>query len=148
MALIGGPIPPRPLFSGRYVHSDPLRREFGLHLLAEPLPEPLRTSLIRAWRRPVRYDGRQAIQSVHRQRPDEPSFSLMSARLLGMFALTELEAARRVVETPRTQISRETRNKLLKAQGAYLRSLYAALAAQLGEAAAQAEFQRLLLQVV
>ena len=132
----------------RYVHTDPLRREFGLRLLTEPLPEPLRTSLIRAWRRPARFDGNQAIQSVHRQRPDAASFSLMSARLLGMLALTEMEASRRVVETPCTQISRDTRNKLLAAQGAYLHALYAALVAQLGEASALAEFQRLAATVV
>ncbi len=130
MALIGGTFRSPRYPSGRYVHTDPLRREFGLRLLAEPLPEPLRTSLIRAWRRPVRYDGTQALQSVHRPRPDEAGFSLMSARLLGVLALTEMEASRRVVETPRTQISRETRNTLLKAQGAYLRSLYAALQAE------------------
>src|SRR5579871_4225410 len=143
MALIGGPLPPRPFSSGRYARTDPLRREFGLRLLAEPLPEPLRTSLIRAWRRPARYDGRQAIQSVHRQRPDEAGLSLMSARVLGNITLTELEASRRVVETPRTEISRETRKRLLTAEGLYLRSLYTALAARLGEAGALAEFERL-----
>ncbi|HLW03793.1 MAG TPA: hypothetical protein VKT82_34420 [Ktedonobacterales bacterium] len=148
MALVTG----TPRFScfpsGRYVHTDPLRREFGLRLLTEPLPEPLRTSLIRAWRRPARYDGNQAIQSVHRQRPDEAALSLLSVRLLSVLSMTELEASRRVVETPRTQISRETRNTLLKAQGAYLRCLYTALATRMGEAVALAEFQRLLLQVV
>ena len=48
----------------------------------------------------------------------------------------------------RTSISRDARNKLLKAQGVYLRALYAALVFQLGELAALAEFQRLLLKVV
>ncbi len=133
---------------GRYLKTDPLRREFGLRLLAEPLPEPLRTSLIRAWRRPVRYDGKQAIQSLHRQRPDEAALSILTPGLLGIISLTELEVSRRVVETPRTSISRETRNKLLAAQGIYLRALYAALVFQLGEVAALAEFQRLFLQVV
>lgn len=65
-----------------------------------------------------------------------------------MLTLTEMEASSRVVETPRAEISRETRNKLLMAQGAYLRLLYAALVARLGEAGALAEFQRLLLKVV
>jgi len=149
MTLLGGGSPPaRPFSSGRYEHTNPLRREFGLRLLSEPLPEPLRTSLIRAWRRPARFDGNQAIQSLHRQRPDEAALPLLSARLLGVLTLTEMEASRRVVETPRQQISRETRNKLLMAQGLYLRRLYAALVAKLGEAAALAEFQRLLLQVV
>ena len=113
------PLPPRqPSFpSGRYTRTDPLRREFGLKLLSEPLPEPLRTSLIRAWRRPVRYDGKQAIQSLHRQRPDEAALPLLPPSLLGVLSLTELEVSRRVVETPRTSISRDTRNKLLKRAG-------------------------------
>ena len=49
-----------------------------------------------------------------------------------MISLTELEVSRRVVETPLTSISRETRNKLLAAQGVYLQHLYAALARQIG----------------
>ncbi len=134
--------------SGRYLKTDPLRREFGLRLLSDPLPEPLRTSLIRAWRRPVRYDGKQAIQSVHRQRPPEASLLELPPALLGVLSLTELEVSRRVVETPRTSISRDTRNKLLAAQGIYLRRLYAAFVFQLGEAAALSEFQRLVLSVV
>ncbi len=144
------PLPPRqPSFpSGRYLKTNPLRREFGLKLLTEPLPEPLRTFLIRAWRRPAHFDGKQAIQSLYRQRPAEASFPLMNVSLLGAISLTELEVSRRVVETPRTSISRETRNKLLAAQGVYLRSLHGALVAQLGETAALAEFQRLLLKVV
>ena len=134
--------------SDRYARTDPLRREFGLRLLTESLPEPLRTSLIRAWRRPARFDGNQAIQSVHRQRPDPASFTVLTPALIGVISLTEMEASRRVVETPRASISRETHNKLLRAQGAYLHCLYAALAAQLGEAGALAEFERLLLKVV
>src|ERR1051326_4368215 len=124
------PLPPRqPSYpSGRYVKTDPLRREFGLRLLSEPLPEPLRTALIRAWRRPARYDGKQAIQSLHRQRPDEASLSLLTPGLLDLISLTELEVARRVVEPPRASISRETRNKLLRAQGSYLSLLYHGLA--------------------
>ena len=144
------PLPPRqPSYpSGRYTRTDPLRREFGLKLLTEPLPEPLRTTLTRAWRRPARYDGKQAIQSLHRQRPDEAALPLLTPGLLGIISLTELRVSRRVVETPRASISRETRNKLLSAQGIYLRRLYAALAMQLGEAAAQAGFELLLLKVV
>ena len=134
--------------SGRYLTTDPLRREFGLRLLSEPLPEPLRTSLVQAWRRPCRYDGKQAIQSLFRQRPPEDALTLFPLSLLGALSLTELEASRRVVETPRASISRDTRNKLLRTQGAYLRCLYVALAAQMGEAAALAEFERLLLKVV
>ncbi len=147
MTLPGGSLLPHSFPSGRYTHTDPLRREFGLQLLSESLPAPLRTCLIRAWRRPVRYDGNQAIQSLHRPRPAEASLLAFPPSLLGVITLTELEVARRVVETPRTGIKRETRNKLLSAQGAYLRALYAALAAQLGEANALAEFERLLLKV-
>ena len=139
---------PSPFPSGRYTRTDPLRREFGLRLLSEPLPEPLRPLLIRPWRRPRPYDGKQALESLHRQRPDEASLSLLPPGLLGVITLTELEASRRVVETPRTSISRDTRNRLLRAQGVYLRCMYAALAAHIGEAAAVAEFECLLLQVV
>jgi hypothetical protein len=134
--------------SGRYTHTDPLRREFGLRLLTEPLPEPLRTNLIRAWRRSARFDGNQAIQNLYRQRPHEASLFRLKLTLLRAMTLTELEVARRVVETPRTEIKRETRNQLLAAQGLYLRALYDALVAQLGEAGALAEFQRLALRVV
>ena len=36
---------PNPSYpSGRYTRTNPLRREFGLRLLSEPLPEPLRTA--------------------------------------------------------------------------------------------------------
>jgi hypothetical protein len=147
MALLLGPrLSPR-FPSGRYVHTDPLRREFGLRLLTDPLPEPLRSSLIRVWRRPARFDGNQAIQSLHRQRPDEARLPALHARLLSVLTLTEMEVSRRVVETPRTEIKRETRNQLLAAQGLYLAALYAALASQIGEAGAQAEFQRLALAV-
>ena len=92
--------------------------------------------------------AKQAIQSLHRQRPPEDALALFPPSLLGALSLTELEVSRRVVETPRASISRDTRNKLLRAQGTYLRSLYLAFVAQLGEAAALAEFQRLLLKVV
>ena len=132
----------------RYARTDPLRREFGLRLLAEPLPEPLRTRLIRAWRHPARFDGRQAIQSVHRQRPDQARLFSVPPRALGLITLTELEVSRRVVEAPLASISRETRNKLLASQGLYLQYLYVALARQVGEAAALAEFERLLTAVV
>src|SRR5579872_4958456 len=111
MTLLGGGLPPTPRFdSGRYTRTNPLRREFGLRLLAEPLPEPLRTSLIRAWRRPPHFDGNQAIQSLHRQRPDQARLFSVPPRALGLFALTELEVSRRVVEAPLASISRETRN--------------------------------------
>ena len=38
----------QPYPSDRYLKTDPLRREFGLRLFSEALPEPLRTNLIRA----------------------------------------------------------------------------------------------------
>jgi hypothetical protein len=140
---------PNPSFpSNRYTRTNPLRREFGLRLLTESLPEPLRTDLIRAWRRPAHFDGNEAIQSLHRQRPDEASLPGAHPRLLCIITLTELEVSRRVVEAPLASISRATRNKLLAAQGAYLSALYAALVLHLGAEAALAEFQRLLLSVV
>ncbi len=137
---------PNPSYpSGRYTRTNPLRREFGLRLLSEPLPEPLRTSLIRAWRRPAHYDGKEAIQNLHRQRPAEASLPTMHARVLGWLTLTELEVSRRVVEAPAISISRETRNRLLISQGQYLQALYAALSVQLGSAeAALAHFLHLL----
>jgi hypothetical protein len=43
------PLPPTPRCpAGRCVTTDPLRREFGLRLLTDTWPEPLRSTLIRA----------------------------------------------------------------------------------------------------
>jgi hypothetical protein len=138
-------LPPTPRFpTGRYTHTDPLRREFGLRLLTDTWPEPLRSRLIRAWRKPRRFDGNQAIQSRSRQRLPAASFPFLPPARLSNTALIELEVSRRVVETSRTEIKREERNALLAAQGAYLSCLYAALVAQLGEAGALAEFERLI----
>jgi hypothetical protein len=148
MALLGGFSSARPFPSGRYLKTDPLRREFGLRLLSDPLPEPLRASLIRAWRHPRRFDGNQAIQSLHRQRPSEASLRTSPPAVLDWLTFMELGVSRRVVETPRQSISRETRNKLLASQGVYLAALYRALAEQVGEAAAQAAFERSLLRAV
>jgi hypothetical protein len=134
----------RPFSAGRYTHTDPLRREFGLRLLTETLPEPLRSRLIRAWRKPRSFDGNQAIQSRQRQRLSPASFPLLPPARLSTLSQIELEVSRRVVETSRTEITREERNALLVAQGEYLACLYAALVAQLGEAAALAEFERLI----
>jgi hypothetical protein len=130
--------------TGRYTHTDPLRREFGLRLLTDTWPEPLRSILIRAWRKPRPFDGNQAIQSRARQRLPAASIPFLGAARLGNLALIELEVSRRVVETPRTEIKREERNALLISQGAYLSCLYAALVAQVGEAGALAEFERLI----
>ena len=135
---------PRRFPSGRYDHTDPLRRLFGLRLLAEALPEPLRVALIRAWMFPCHYDGNQAIQSLERQRPPEASLPSLPPGRLSWVSFVELGVSRRVVETARTAIQREERNRLLRSQGAYLARVYAALAAQLGEAEAQREFERLL----
>ena len=142
MALPGGPARPPSYPSGRYTRTNPLRREFGLRLLTEPLPEPLRTGLIRAWRRPPHFDGNEAIQSVHRQRPDQARLFCVPPRALGLITLTEMEVSRRVVEAPLVSISRETRNKLLASQGLYLQQVYVALARQIGEDAALATFQQ------
>ena len=132
--------------SDRYLKTDPLRREFGLKLLTETLPEPLRTSLIRAWRRPGRYDGKQALQSLYRQRPDDAQLFSMPPRLLGVMTLTELEVARRGVDAAHQHQPRPAQ-PLLKAQGVYLRALYTALVTHLGEATALAEFLRLVTSV-
>jgi hypothetical protein len=144
MALLAGPPKPPSYPSGRYTRTNPLRREFGLRLLAEPLPEPLRSSLIRAWRRPPRFDGNEAIPTLHRQRPEQAQLFILPPRVLSPLTLVEMEVSRRVVEAPLASISRETRNKLLAAQGVYLHALSVALARHLGEAAALAEFERLL----
>jgi hypothetical protein len=141
-------VPPSPAFpSGRYTRTNPLRREFGLRKLTEPLPEALGQAIISAFRRPARYDGHEAIQSVHRQRPSEAQLFGMTPGRLSWLALTELAVSRRVVEAPQASISRETRTRLLESQGVYLQQIYAALARQVGEAATQAEFERLLLRV-
>ena len=139
--------PARRVPAARPAHSDPLRRLFGLRLLGEPLPPAARTVLLRAWMQPRRFDGNQAIQSLHRQRPAEASLPLMPRGQLRILLYMELEASRRIVETPRTEIKRDLRNDLLRSQATYLSSLYAALALHLGEPAALAEFERLLRQV-
>jgi len=137
----GSPRPPS-YPSGRYTRTNPLRREFGLRLLTDALPEPLRGGLIRAWRKPAHFDGNEALQSVHRQRPDQARLFCVPPRALGLITLTELEVSRRVVEAPLASISRETRNTLLAAQGLYLQQVYVALARQVGEEAALATFQQ------
>ncbi len=133
--------------SGRYHHTNPLRRLFGLRLLADPLPEPLATTLIRAWMVPARYDGEQAIPTRERLRLPADVLPFLPPARLAWMALIELAVSRRLVETPKTAITREERNFLLRSQAAYLARIYSALAAQLGEAAAQAEFARRVLRV-
>jgi hypothetical protein len=163
------PRSPRPFSSGRYGQTDPLRRLFGLRLLAEPLPAPIALMLLRAWMIPGRYNGNQAIQSAGarasvvsenagtqfpqapaaagapRLRLPEDVLLFLPAWRLDTITRIELEVGRRIVEIPRTEITRETRNHLLREQGMYLAHLYHALVAQLGEATAQAVFtQRVL----
>ncbi|HEY7356208.1 MAG TPA: hypothetical protein VH590_07065 [Ktedonobacterales bacterium] len=147
MALLSGTPRPPSFPAGRYTHTNPLRREAGLRLLTEPLPEPLRWAIIRAWRRPPRPVHPLAAPEAprpHRQRPDEASLPGKPPYLLGLLSLVELEMGRRIVEAPLASMSRETRNRLLSAQGSYLLALYMALAWQVGDAAALAEFQRLI----
>ncbi len=168
--LIGQPKAPA-YPSGRYLHTNPLRREAGLRLLTQDLPEPLRWAIVRAWRRPAHYDGNEAFQSagaraingsesagtgfpqapaaegVHRQRPDEAHLARATPRGITLLTFTEMEVSQRIVEAPQASILPATRNNLLLAQGAYLRRLYVALARRIGEADALAEFQRLILQV-
>ncbi|HEU5367742.1 MAG TPA: hypothetical protein VFU69_04740 [Ktedonobacterales bacterium] len=148
MALLSGTPQTAVVSFWSYTHTNPLRREAGLRLLTEPLPESLRWAIIRAWRPPHPAGTLQAeLPSLHRQRPAEASLPGKPPYLLGLIALVELEMGQRIVEAPLASISPVTRNRLLSAQGAYLRCLYAALAAQVGEAAAQSEFQRLILQI-
>jgi hypothetical protein len=130
--------------SDRYARTNPLRRLFGLHLLAEPLPERLGAALIRAWMFPARYDGNQAIQSLGRRRLPEAGLPLLSPGRLGLVAQIELEVGRRIVEISRQEIEREERNALLRSQAAYLAQVYGALVTQVGEAKAQAVFERCL----
>jgi hypothetical protein len=147
MTLFSQEPPRRPFPSDRYTKTNPLRREFGLRKLAAPLPEPLASTLIQTWRHRPRYDGNEAIPSLHRPRHSQAELFDMAPARVGIFALIELEVARRVVEAPLASISRETRNTLLAAQGVYLQDLYAALERQVGERAALAEFQRLVRRV-
>ena len=150
MALFGGPRKPPSFPSGRYTLTNPLRREYGLRLLTGTLPDPLRALILAAWRRPYLFTGQEtplAVQSTRRQRPDEGTIACATVQTLGWVTLTELEVSRRVLEAPMASISRMTRNTILIAQGAYLRLLYAALVRQMGEAAALAEFGRLLQRV-
>ncbi len=151
MALVFGPPPPPRFPSGRYTQTNPLRREYGLRLLTGSLPEPLRTRLIRAWRRPASFDGKEtllALQSARRPHPTERQLAQATLQMTRALTLTELEVSRRLVEAPIASISRTTRHTLLEAQGAYLRQLYNALVVHLGSAeAALAEFGRLSLSV-
>lgn len=71
MAIFGGPrnLPSFP--SGRYITSNPLRREAGLRLLTATLPEALKTLILGAWRRPYPFSGQEtplAVQSAQRRR--------------------------------------------------------------------------------
>ncbi len=147
--LTGFPKSP-PIPSGRYTTTNPLRREAGLRLLTEHLPHTLRWRIIRAWRRPGLFNGQQtplALQDAHRQHLDDAALAQVWPRTIAWFTLTELEVSRRLVEAPLASILPALRNSMLSAQGAYLLRLYAALAAQLGEAAALAAFERLLSSV-
>ncbi len=136
----------RPFPSGRFGHTNPLRRLFGLRLLADPLPEAAGIALIRAWMFPARYDGEQAIPTRERLRLPADVLPFLPPARLAWMAFIELAVSRRLVETPKTAITREERNFLLRSQGGYLRSIYVALATQLGEARARVEMERLFLK--
>src|SRR5579885_3253 len=102
MAILTGRFPKSPAFpSGRYERTNPLRREAGVRLLAQPLPERLRWALIRAWRQPSRFEvGMTALPSLHRQRPGEALLAQTRPHLLSFITLTEMAVWRRVVEAP------------------------------------------------
>ncbi len=130
--LMGSPKPPS-FPSGRYTRTNPLRREAGLRLLSEPLPEPLRWAIRRFWRQPSYFEiGMTALPSLHRQRPGAAQIRSASVHRLALLILTELEVSRRVVEAPQVSLKPEERYRLLSEQGAYLRRLYEALAWQVG----------------
>jgi hypothetical protein len=129
--------------SGRYTYTNPLRREAGLRLLTENLPERLRWAIVRAWRQPSRFEvGMTALPSLHRQRPDEAYLALATPRRIALISLTELEVSRRIVEAPQVSIKPVERNSLLFAQGLYVLRLYEALERQIGEQAALAVFEQ------
>ncbi len=147
MAFLTGPARQPTFPSGRYEHTNPLRREGGLRLLTEALPEPLRWAILRAWRQPSYFEvGMTALPHPHRQRPAAAQIIQARPHLIAFITLTEMEVSRRLVEAPQVSIRPEERNRLLSEQSLYLRLLYDALARQIGEAAALAEFERLLLQ--
>jgi hypothetical protein len=143
MAMLAG-LPRSPSFpSGRYVHTNPLRREGGLRLLAASLPDPLYLFMRRAWRHVTAYDGREAIQNPHRQLPSEAQLACLSVQTLWWLLLAELEASVRFGSLADNHHPRGAL-RLLILQSEALRRLYVALAAQLGGAGAQTEFARLL----
>jgi len=136
--------------SARYAISNPLRREAGLRLLTENLPAPLRRLFIPAFRRPPIFTVAEtplAVQGVQRRWPSDAELAQRAVQTLRWRVQTEVEVARRIVEAPRGHPRQATRELLLVAQGAYLRRLYLALVARIGEAAALAEFVRVLASV-
>src|ERR1043165_5257482 len=94
-----------PFPSDRYTQMNPLLRQFGLRLLSESMPDLARLALLRAWMHPARFDGNQAIQSLHRQRPAEASFSFFPPSKLRFITEMELAVSRRIAETSRTAIT-------------------------------------------
>lgn len=146
MALLTGLSKAPSYPSGRYAHTNPLRREAGLRLLTRDLPDPVRWLIIRHWRRPGFPTDKavpQSLQQAQGQRPDANALMQFTPRSLCWFSFTELEIARRLVEASQESMRPAMRNSLLIGQGVYLRQLYIALARQIGEAAALAEFQSL-----
>src|SRR5690242_5949338 len=120
MALLMGS-PKLPSFpSGRYNHTNPLRRYAGLRQLSEPLPERLRWAIVRVWRQPSYFEvGMTALPSLHRQRPGDAQLVQAGVHRIALFILTELEVSRRVVEAPQVSIKPAERDALLSAQGLY-----------------------------
>jgi hypothetical protein len=148
MAFLAGPSQPPTFPSGRYKHTNPLRRLAGLRVLTEPLPEPLRRAIRRAWRWPGYFEvGMTALPSPHRQRPGAAEVAFAHPGRILLLAQVEMEVSRRVVEAPRVSLTPAERDSLLTQQGRYLHLLYVSLARQIGDAAALAEFERLLLRV-
>ncbi|HEY7356720.1 MAG TPA: hypothetical protein VH590_09650, partial [Ktedonobacterales bacterium] len=117
-------------------------------VLTTYLPEALSWAVIRAWRQPSYFEvGMTALPSPSRQRPGDAVIARAAPGVIAFITLTEMEVSRRVVEAPQVSLTAGERDTLLIAQSLYLRLLYEALARQVGEVAALAEFERLLLSV-
>ncbi|HEU5369614.1 MAG TPA: hypothetical protein VFU69_14165 [Ktedonobacterales bacterium] len=147
MAFLMGSPKPSSFPSGRYTHTNPLRRWEGLRVFSAYLPEALRWAVIRAWREALPPPSRLSapeLPSRHRQRPSEASLPYRHPQALSLIGLIELEMSRRAIEAPRESLTRVERNAMLASQGAYVREVYLALAAQIGEAAALAVFRQAL----
>src|SRR5579862_8595400 len=92
MALLAGLPKPSSRPSDHYTRTNPLRREGGLRLLTECLPDPLRWCIISAWRRPGFPNDKPVplgLQDTQSQRLGETWLARFSPEIICCFALTE-----------------------------------------------------------